>query len=439
MTRPATRMLGRLRTKSLTWLLLGLGSFAAGCSGERPRPGTPPRHLLLVTVEKVRRDHVSALGYERQTTGLLKPGQPIVLDVDYLGNGGVTFANALAPESDDGRSLRALMRGSLSDEVTSTLAEDLAAKGFLTAAFVHRGSLDDAACSPDGLGRGFEKAEFAESDEEMLAAAANWLIETADGERSLFVWLHLGGVRLPFAGEPLSDRFSEQDYDGPVRADEAFFEELRAGRVELSSADRRHLRDLYDGRLSRVTQLLNSFLFLYRNTIAEGDLWGESLIVYLGSSGCELAERDGRIGNSDSLVSAGLHVPLVFWHPASLTGERILDTVVELPDVTAALREYFLVEARGPVTGQSLLALTDSYIEKDFEPRPALGLAQQGGEVVGATVRGERWRLISVGGREELYDLRADPGERHDLAEEMPEVVDEWREILAQRMRALDP
>jgi len=432
-------MLRRTRITPLAWALLALVSFGVGCFVERPRPGTPPKHLLLVTVERARRDGVSTLGYERQTTGLLKPDQPFVLDMDYLGDGGVIFANAFAPSSDDGRSLRALMRGSLSEEPTSTLAQDLAAEGFLTAAFVNRGSLDDAACGPAGLGRGFEKAEYAASDEEMLTAAATWLTEVADGERSLFVWLHFGGIRPPFAGEPISDRFSEQDYDGPVRADEAFFEELRAGRVELSPADRRYLRDLYDGRFKRATQLLNSFLFLYRNTFAEGELWRESLVVYLGTSGCELAERDGRVGNSDSLVGAGLHVPLVFWHPASLTGERIMDTVVELPDVTAALREYFLVDAEGRVTGQSLLALTDSYIQKDFEPRPALGFAHEGEGFVGATVRGERWRLVSVGGREELYDLKVDPGERHDLAEEMPEVAEEWRQILAERMRALDP
>lgn len=446
------------------WLAaLALSLPSPACDSVTERPGVPPRHLLLITVERARRDHVTALGYDRHTTGLLKLDQPYVLDIDYLGHAGVTFSSAFAPSSDDRVSLASLLTGALpltggSVDVDgalaaepSTLAEDLARAGFSTGAFVNRNSLTDAECAQGGLGRGFGRAEFFSSDEALLAAAVGWLAQETAGpegtegeerpagsEEPLLLWLHFGGIRLPFEGEPLSDRHSPVDYQGPVRPEAAFFEDLRAGRVELGRDDRARLRDLYDGRLLRITQLLNSFFFLYRNTIADGGLWEDTAIVLLGTSGCELAERGGRVATPDSLWGDGLHVPLQFWHPGSLTGERILDSVVGLTDVSATLRDWFGATARGAVDGQSLLALTDSYVERDFEQRGAFSLARQGPRITGASLRVERWRLVLEGAEPRLYDLRVDPGERHDVAADYPEVVEDLRLALDRRLRGPD-
>jgi len=436
------RVLARLAVLALTLC-------AAGCGPPAERPGTPPRHLVLITVEHIRPDHMTALGYDRHTTGLLKLDQPYVLDIDYLGHRGVSFAHVMAPSSDDSLSLANLMTGALPlsegklrvggalPEQPSTLAEDLASKGFLTAAFVNGSSLSGAERGAGGLARGFERASFYASDEEMLTAAVGWLSAQVSGKTPLFLWIHLAGIRPPFAGEALADRFSKGDYAGYVRPEPEFFERLRAGEVELSANDHQRLRDLYDGRLRRVTELLNSFFFLYRNTIAGGKLWKDSLIVIAGTSGCELAERGGRVASEDCLRESGLNVPLQLWHPGSLTGERVLDTVVELGDLAATLRDWFGVQAPGSATGQSLLALTDSYVQGAFERRGGLSLAHAGPELTGATLRSRRWRLILEGEHAQLFDLEHDPGERHEIAEDLPQVVAELRAQLSARLRAV--
>jgi alkylation response protein AidB-like acyl-CoA dehydrogenase len=47
--------------------LLAAVMLAPACA-RPPRPGTPPRHVLLITVSGLRADHLSAFGYPRPTT-----------------------------------------------------------------------------------------------------------------------------------------------------------------------------------------------------------------------------------------------------------------------------------------------------------------------------------------------------------------------------------
>ena len=51
-------------------------------------------------------------------------------------------------------------------------------------------------------------------------------------------------------------------------------------------------------------------------------------------------------------------------------------------------------------------------------------------------VRTERWKYIRSAAAEELYDLRADPGERRNLAGERGDVREEMRSALAAWTRA---
>ena len=80
-------------------LLLLLALWSAACS--RERPGLPPRHLLIVTIENLRADHLSAYGYPKPT-GML-PSDPTarmegrVFALDDLAAQGVVFAQAFAP------------------------------------------------------------------------------------------------------------------------------------------------------------------------------------------------------------------------------------------------------------------------------------------------------------------------------------------------------
>lgn len=437
-----------LRTSESRWatrLAFVALLFVFSSCGDAPRPGVPPKHVLLITAERVRGDHVTYLGYDRHTTGLLRLDQSEALDLDFLASKGVLFANAQAPSSDDELSLATLATGvfptpagegvwsAAAEARHPTLAEDFEAAGFATGGFFNRASLPADSASAEGLGRGFGRAEFLDSDEEVLTAAVKWLGISVETERPLFTWVHLGGIRKPFEGEPMQDLISVDDYTGPVRASLDFFAELERGDQRLSSTDRRRLNDFYDARLARLTALINSFFFLYRNDIGGNAFWDESLILFAGTSGCELAEFDSRVATRDSLIDAGLHVPLIVAHPPSLTAERIFAPAVELVDVSATLRDWFNLSGEGEGPGRSLLRLTDSYIQRDFPDTGALSVSGRPGGIAGTSLRTDRWRLIERKGSVQLYDLDADPGGLHDLAEARPQLVEELRTRLQQQ------
>src|SRR5205085_10758102 len=84
--------------KSVVWVIALLGLTFAGIQGggwlrERiataslPAAATGSPNVLVVVIDTLRADHVSAYGYARQTTP----------EIDRLASQGVVFENAIAP------------------------------------------------------------------------------------------------------------------------------------------------------------------------------------------------------------------------------------------------------------------------------------------------------------------------------------------------------
>ncbi|MCB9914365.1 MAG: sulfatase-like hydrolase/transferase [Planctomycetes bacterium] len=423
-----------LRLPRLAPLLLL--ACVAGCSfGERPRPGTPPRAVLLLTVEGLRADHVTYLAYPRQTTHVRKESAELVLDIDRMAQTGVTFVNAFSPSPAARPALVSLMTGLQPPESgvfapedalpadVATLAEDFSAAGFTTAAFV--GAAPDAPRLGADLARGFGTARELADDVAVLKEAVTWL-KQAPTDGPLFVWVHLGELREPFAQAPLEDYVSAPASDAPLELAPEVLADPAAG-----APARRRLVDRYDGGVARANLLLHAFLENYRYGFLADELFEESVVFVCGTNGVLLGERDGATGASDAPCEETLRVPLVFRHPPSLTGRRLLDEPVTLADVAPTLREWFALDGPGRASGRSLLALTDSYERKPFTSRPAAAWSAAGGAARACSLRDERWRATFAGDDATLFDLARDPHATDDLAPREPQAVDAWRARLA--------
>ena len=422
-------------------LALGLGA----CGGGEDRPGTPPDRLLLITVEGLRPDHLSARGYVRDTTCVEGVGLEYSLDLDHLFASGVTFANAFAPTGRLRPSLASLMTGltplehrlldedAMLDPSLPTLAEGFSTAGFKTGATVF--SRQDLTSS--GLDRGFERFQQVPDEREVLKAAVNMLHKWAETDSPFFLWMHFGGLGPPFAGEGFRDQFSAPD-DGSYGVDFSSPVGWASGEIENNAKNRARLNDLYDGEVRRLALLLDEFFVYYYDKFTfhfqpnyiDTNLFRDTLFVVVGTSGMELAERGapcGYVGSEESLVDTGLRVPLVLRHPQSLTGRRILGEVVEVSDVAPTMHEWFSLEGHPGISDRSLLALTDSHVSREFPSRPALGLGLEGRRITGYTLRDEKWRAVFGPGGVELYQVEIDPWCREDRAAEYPERVEEWR------------
>lgn len=441
---------------SLALLLFGLVAAALGCApGERP--GTPPRHVLLITVDTLRADHLGAWLYGRPTSdqaGLEEPSRAR-RSIDRLAGEGVVFSRAFSPRGQTFPALASLFssrspiehgalanRDTLSPEIP-TLAKSFQAAGFRTGAF----TTNRLVVEGSGIEQGFDHFfHDAGDDRDQLAVgnALQWILgQDFEAGTGFFAWVHLMGPHMPYEpseleGVDYARLFRDPDYDGDADGSREFLDRAYADGRELSADDVAAVVSQYDGEIARVDHLIGLLTEALSGELSEQprDLLSDTALIFAADHGEELHQRQGYWGHSKSVYDSVLHVPLFMRHPNSLTGRRVLSEIVELQDVMPTLLDWFQLQAVPGTRGRSLLPLVDTYIERDFESHPAFGLWSDSI----ATLRNERWRLIwnpkqvepndppagpySIAALE-LYDHRRDPLELRNLAKEEPEVVEE--------------
>ncbi len=438
--------------------LIAVAALAGLAACTRERPGLPPQHVLLVTVENLRADRCSFLMHDRPTTFV--PGVPQerhenrAFGLDDLAATGVSFASCYAPSPISEVSLASLMTGrpplehglvAIDERLPGqlvTLGEVFCANGFATAAFLSGSPAPDAS-----LAQGFQVVETHAADLAALRAASRWLSRDPGAGERTFVWIHLSGIALPWAPrrpvreaeEMLADRvFVDPEYVGPADGSQVFVDAVNAGTAQLDELDRTAVGALYDREVAAMTSLLWTGLqetYDFHTAAGEAsETWPRTVFVLAGVQGMELCEHGG-IGTAGMLSEQVLHVPLVVRHPDSLTGERIFDEVVELSDVMPTLLDWFRLPTPAGVRGRSLLPRTDSYVKRPFERRPVFAQLPERGVF---SARTPRWHLVwnalraQPAGRPSstpplpvvaLYEPALDPDEVEDVSARHPEVV----------------
>jgi len=412
---------------------------AVGCSGgtgtedEAGRAGIFPRHnVVVVSVDTLRADHVTAYGYEHQTTP----------NIDRLAREGIVFERAFAPRGHTWPSLTSMWTslyprktnvrgpGELPDEGVRTLASVLDEAGYESAAFLAN------FCRP---GRQFFRSCLCGDDQEVTEKAISWLAHPR--EEPFLLWLHLMRPHTPYQPDEAHDRFTTPSYGGTYDGSKSSLADIYVNQRPLTQQEREHLVGLYDGEVLWADSYVGQF---YQAMEREGYL-DRSILVFTSDHGEDLYDRHRHFGHGCSIYDSVLHVPLIFRLPgARLAGAR-LDAVVGLVDLVPTILDVLGIERQGGFDGESLFSLLFSAGKKHF---PAVisehYRRRQAGEVL--SIRTKRWRYIYNQkevipycvpptalyriAKEELYDHRSDPLETRNVAESFPEVTRRLRERL---------
>ena len=220
-------------------LLLSL----AGCGQALP----PKPDIYLIVIDSLRKDHVGAYGYERDTTPRM----------DTLSQAGLLFENAIAQSSWTLPSMASLMTSLhppiipagtpvALDPSALTLAEILRESGYDTVSI----TTNPYNVEPVNLMQGFDRRRL------RIAAPASWVVDRMleylagrsreKNARPLFAYLHFMDVHDPIAPPP--------PYDGLFPGD----------RVETGvAAEKARITALYDGALrfidSEIGRLVDQF------------------------------------------------------------------------------------------------------------------------------------------------------------------------------------
>ena len=398
------------RTARSSAVLCVLTLVVASCARQPPAP-TPPRHLVLVTIDTLRADRLGCYGNRTvQTPHLDRLAREGALAVDMSVQvpltrpSHTTILTGLYPAE---HGIRDNVSPALAAEVP-TLATRLKGAGFETAAFVSSVVLS----RQSGLARGFDtysdRFDVGADDARFLntiqrrgdgptAEAIAW-IEGHRGSR-FFVWLHLYDPHDPYEPpEPFASRYADRPYDGEV----AFTDEL-VGRLE--------------GALDRL------------------GLAQETLLVVTADHGEGLGDH-GEAVHGYFVYESTLAVPLLVRGPGIPAGTRLAGTARSV-DLLPTLADLvgLATPAATRVSGRSLARALRGGAPPPSEPTYAESLTPllHFGWSDLRALRDGRWKYIQAP-RPELYDLRDDPQEAHDLALAQKARTEALRLALARRL-----
>jgi arylsulfatase A-like enzyme len=446
------------RAPTPTWLTLGAGALALGTVFGAAaviagfEPGAPTvrdvahaaaaerPNIVIAISDAVRRDHVSAYGYGLETTPFF----------DRIAAEGMRFEDAHASSSwtlasvtgilastQAGVDIRPGIQGT--DLRATTLPEVLADLGYTTVAASNNPHLD----GPFGLGSRFDvlysgrtpleralettvlrlvRDRFVISDGTMVRRTIDRL---EDIPRPFFLYLHILGGHSPYeppSGYTPAFPIPETDrmITGPHR-DMTITEEQRANLMARYDAMLRYA----DERIAALADALER----------RGEL-DDTILVYSSDHGEEFGDH-GRWTHGKNLHAESVEVPLAVRWPGHVPAGAVRDDVVSLIDLGPSLLAAIGHEG-APDGWQGLnLHLTEATPPEVREAASAeLGPGQR------ALVT-RAWKLMTDeergAGWAALYDRRADPDERDDVAAEHPEVVAELRALLESMRGAVAP
>ncbi len=158
-----------------------------------------------------------------------------------------------------------------------------------------------------------------------------------------------------------------------------------------------------DAQLGRVLDALDRL-----------ELWDSTVVVFFSDHGYHLGERGW--WNKNTLFELSARAPLIVWAPSMAGAGRTTARLVEFVDLYPTLADLSGIEPPAGLPGRSFRALLD---DPALPWKTAAYTQVRRGQIVGRSVRTERWRYTEWdGGRAglELYDHGTDPGEWHNLA-----------------------
>lgn len=352
-------------------------------------------NVLVITIDTTRADHLPVYGYK----GVQTP------NLDALAKRGILFRQCASVAPLTLPSHCSIMTGTYPTyhgvRVNGntalpmepiTLAEEFAANGYDTGAFVGAFVLDGRW----GLNQGFQHyddqfdlAKFKKLDLGMVQRPANEVVDAAvkwlDGRKGkpFFAWLHMYDPHMPYAPpEPY-----RSEYGG------------------------RGIVGLYDGEIAFMDEQIGRALAW----LDQNGLRNRTIVAVMGDHGEGLGEH-GEMTHGYFIYDYAVHVPFILSAPVEALNGREISSQVRTIDLYPTLLAASGIQIPGQSQGVSLWPIVDGVesgqdlyaYSESMTPSIQYGWAPLLG------LRTARYKYIDAP-RPEFFDLEKDPGEQNDL------------------------
>lgn len=436
-------------------VFLALLEVVAGCGGEAlppwdVSPVARGYHVLLITIDTLRADHLHCYGYPRETSRHL----------DALAARSQRFDQAFVQWPKTGPSIASIMTstyGSTSGVMRTTgkipvprsydcLAELLARAGYQTRAVVTNGSLSRKLNYDQGFEVYEQVFERDRAHAERMTAAAIELLRTRDPSRPFFQWVHYVDPHMPYHPPReyrerfVGDSLYEADQRGPVPLDPRITGEGKAPEGGLGAILKGSHLDGLDEVRDYVARYDAEILYLDEHVgtlLAEVEregLLSSTLVIVTSDHGESLGDHGYYFRHGQLPYDACLRVPWILYHPD--LPPRVIRAPVALLDLAPTVVEALHVPPGWQFEGTSLLR----HLHESSDPtRPVFSEAGYH-DAFSLTVRHGDYKLIHVGDPRlakilrgeprELYHVASDPGETLHLGADGGRVARGLRRLL---------
>ncbi len=444
------------RSRRLGWIAFPV-ILAAGWSCGVLAPTRPAvDRVILITIDTLRADHLSAYGYVRATSPFF----------DELAEQGVLFENTVAPIASTVpshaslfTSLCPLQHGVLKNghrlsRSHVTLAELFRDRGYLTAGVVSTLGQFGAGQLDQGFAYFDEPSEADvahgiryRSAATVIERAIEWL-ETIHGQERFLLWIHLFDPHLPL--RPPSDHYDLLRAAADGQGLESYWLETQHvdGDFFRDRDNMLHRITEYDAEIRYVDQELRRlFAYCEHRGIHDRCVW---VITSDHGEGCG---NHAWWGHGKHIYNEQLRIPLLFHFPSREDPGRRVEDLVATVDIGPTLLELAgddparLPERQGfslqPLFHSGRIPRTDVFSQRRvFEGPPPRGVPPEkanyetGAKYALQTLRHKY--IHRTDGGDEFYDLIGDPYETENRIGTASAERDRMREALLDRVASLE-
>jgi len=408
---------------------------------ERERP-----NLILVSIDTLRADHLGTYGYDRPTTP----------HIDAFASTALRFTNALATAPWTVPSHYSMLTGLLPSQhgvsdyfeeywqggrklslSVPYLPDTLSSEGYDTyGVYSHF-----AVSTTYGFERGYSAYRRVGTDAKVVIDhAIDYLRQaSASDERPFFLFVHLVDPHWPYL-PPTEFRAYAREFIEPLGAPpENISDLLTLVEKRIPPENERQVDDvklLYDAAISYTDRELGRLFEELRQLGMDED----ALTIVTSDHGEAFVEHD-EWQHATTLYEEMVRVPMLVSWPSRLSAADVADPV-SLVDIFPTF-----LEAAGIASSSSSavsLAMTEPEVTANRTRHviAEVTLMGESGYETTIAIRARNFKYIAVVpgnldaldvdaiGREQLYDLAADAGETHDLADDVATDLDPFRNVL---------
>lgn len=435
--------------------------------GKQKKSSHDKPNIILIVMDTARADHLSCYGYERNTSPY----------IDKIAEEGAVFKSVISPSSWTLPSHASMFTGLFPSEhgaghvspylpeKAETLTEILKKEGYQTLAYSNNPWLtffsgfsrkfdDFQEGWREQKGTYFYELVYNEFLKLVKSKDSTWLIKDKGAAKTnqyvskwveknlefpFFVFINYMEPHLPHYPSPRNSIYIPQNIapEGIKRVLRSAIGMGKGGAFILkrkrSQEELAVINALYDGEIHYLDKRIGE---LYEH-LRKLNMLDGTLLIITSDHGENLGDH-GVLGHAFGLFNTLLDVPLIIRYPKYFKPGLIIDNNVQTTDIF-----YTVLDVVGIAHNPSNLGLGESLIrrikEHDYaeemiaehdQPTDALYMAKNFG-IDASHINKDQRAIIFKGykyiqtsrGEEELYDLKADPNESHNLASEKKEIT----------------